>query len=281
MITQLWRGYFFASLSLLTARGGSPIDLAQTVEAFGMCGGSAGRAPAPPAWTDANDPAAVRPNTDMPAAAGTDTAPVASDRASASAAQQQGSGATSIFARLLHRNNAIRDFRAVFEQRLLSRGLNPPPPESGRVYYLRPYRMRWEYTKPEKKLAVSDGDTGWLFLPEEKRVLRMKIAASIGAEPLASLLSGSGDALKRFRAETIPSGKGEIALRLLPATPQQDFDAVEVRVDSATLTIREVHIVDPGGNRMIYRFSEMEENVGLPGTLFTFVPPPGVEVLDQ
>src|SRR2546425_12522807 len=46
--------------------------------------------------------------------------------------------------------------------------------ESGKAYFRRPGKMRWEYESPESKMFLSDGKKVWFYVPsdrsEERRV---------------------------------------------------------------------------------------------------------------
>lgn len=184
-----------------------------------------------------------------------------------------------LFARILRRNRAVRDFTAEFRQTLVPRGLAAPPTESGHVYYKAPRLMRWVYDAPERKLAISDGATGWLELPDEHRVIRVDLEESFGSGPVAALFSGGVEALGEFSVESMPAREGTIALRLKPRRPVDEFDSIELTVRADTLAILQVDIVDPGGNRMSYRFLDLRENVGLPATMFEYEPPDNYEVV--
>ena len=215
--------------------------------------------------------------------------------APASTVAQSDPSADALFVRVLERSAKVTDFRAHFEQSLIPHGLAAPPVESGEVYYQRPASLRWEYAKPERKLAVSDGHTGWLHLPAERRALRMNLDDGLAGGPVAALLSGGDASRKRFSTERIDSPPGQLRLRLVPREPAGStaagrdaisasifpFDAIELTVDEKTLRIVSVEVIDPGGNRMLYRFFAMKENIGLAPALFVFSPPPGVSVVPQ
>src|ERR1700756_5452436 len=64
---------------------------------------------------------------------------------------------------------AMRGISADFSQHYLDqtgRSFN----ESGHVIIKRPNKMRWDYTEPEKKLFVSDGQKLYLYVPCDKQV---------------------------------------------------------------------------------------------------------------
>jgi outer membrane lipoprotein carrier protein len=140
--------------------------------------------------------------------------------------------------------------------------------------------MRWEYEDPEEKLAISDGRRGWLYLPAEKRAMRVDLEGRLGGGPIAELLAGDPAALRAFGAEKLPADEGLVGLRLVPVSRAEEFESVAIWADSGTLRLSKVVVVDPGGNSMVYWFTEMEEDVGLSDALFSFDPPAGVEISD-
>ena len=71
----------------------------------------------------------------------------------------------------------LETLQAEFTQSLHSLALATPQRESGTLYVHRPSRMRWEYRKPEHKLAVVDGEHTWLYIPAEGQVFVGSLAA--------------------------------------------------------------------------------------------------------
>jgi outer membrane lipoprotein carrier protein len=194
-------------------------------------------------------------------------------------------GENALLGRILERARRVESFSSRFEQRLEPKGLPAPPVESGRVFYLRPDRMRWEYESPERKLAISDGKTGWLELPDEKRVVTIDLPADLRSGPLESLLSGRMDAAADFELVERPAsraadGAGPLLrrLRLTPRRRTESFDWMEIGVAPDTFLVREVVLEDPGGNRMTYTFSGLKEGAGGDPARFRYVPPAGYEV---
>src|ERR1700688_357879 len=92
--------------------------------------------------------------------------------------------------------------------------------ESGKVYFSRPGRMRWEYESPEQKLFIADGKTVWFFVPSDHTVTRapMKERAD-WRTPLVLLTS---DAKLTQLCDEIdlvgkaPDAQGHVILRCLP-----------------------------------------------------------------
>jgi len=172
------------------------------------------------------------------------------------------------------------DLEARFEQTLISGAFGAGVEESGRMLLERPGRMRWDYTDPEVKIALLDGDRTWLYLAEEQQLWegRLDEADSLlsmllaGDEPLASLFDAS-------LVTTPETGRGTYLLRLAPRNDAESFQEVVLTLRAPRFALEEIEVLDPTGNRMRYRFSEIERNRGLPPAAFRFETPAGTEIV--
>ncbi len=58
--------------------------------------------------------------------------------------------------------------------------------ESGRAYFRKPGKMRWEYEKPEKNLFLVDGKYAWFYTPVDRTATKMparKVTISVRRWP--------------------------------------------------------------------------------------------------
>ena len=81
-------------------------------------------------------------------------------------------------------------------------------------------------------------------------------------------------------AAELPLPEGTVVLELTPKRSDLEFQKLLLAVDPDRLQIRKLILVDPLGDRMSFTFSDMEEDIPLPDSLFRFEPPAGVEVVD-
>lgn len=188
-----------------------------------------------------------------------------------------------ILLRLEARLHRISTMKAHFVQTFASSGLGVPQAEEGTFMLQAPDLMRWEYEKPERKLAISDGKHTWFYLPEEKVVYRGSVEEWKEKGAFAVLVSG--ELSSKFEAVSASSGgtllPGRVLLELRPRGEPGDFTSVEVEIEPSTLEIASFTAIDAMGNRIGLALAGVEENVHLPDASFTFVPPRGVEVIDQ
>jgi outer membrane lipoprotein carrier protein len=200
-----------------------------------------------------------------------------------SQAQQQ--TAVELGTALQRRYATVRDFSADFVQTYRGGVLNRQMRDTGRVMVRKPGKMRWEYTTPEEKLFVSDGARVYWYIPQDKQVQVRAVPPDDQASTPALFLAGKGDITRDFTPALVerPAGYGEgtQALKLVPRTPQAEYDWLIIVVDPTTLSIRGLVTGDSQGGTSSFSFTNMKENVGLADKLFTFTPPRGVEVVNE
>ncbi len=165
-----------------------------------------------------------------------------------------------------------------FEQTMISGALGSGLVESGRMYVERPGRMRWDYLKPERKVALLDGGLTSLYLEEEQEMIEGRLEDE--SELLPELLAGQGRIAERFTASLLDSAvEGVYRLRLVPRGEGEPFAEVVLTLSAAQFAIEAAEVLDAAGNRMIYRFTDLRRNRGLPKGIFLFEPPPGTSIL--
>lgn len=175
---------------------------------------------------------------------------------------------------------SIRDFSANFTQSYRTGVLKTRTQESGTVAVKKPGKMRWTYTKPERKELVSDGRTIYWYVHEDKQVVQREAADSASTPDL--FLSGKGDIARDFtptHAETpIP---GAVALKLVPRRAEPEYEYLVVAFDPSSLQIRGLTTRDHQGGESAFTFSNMRENRGLSDKDFMFTVPRGVTVVND
>lgn len=173
--------------------------------------------------------------------------------------------------------DGTRDLQGHFRQVLLSGAMGAGLEESGTFYVERPGRMRWDYTDPERKMALVEGRQTLLYLEEDAQLFRGTLEGQ--GEFVPRLLAGEGRLSGLFVVEAeAPAGKGRTELTLLPREGSDWFEQVLLAVRSDNGAVVAAEVLDPAGNRMQYEFSELQRNAGLPVGVFYFEPPPGTEI---
>ncbi|MBZ2177037.1 MAG: outer membrane lipoprotein chaperone LolA [Acidobacteria bacterium] len=176
------------------------------------------------------------------------------------------------------RYNSVRTLELAFEQTYIAPN-RARRVESGSLRLRKPGRMRWEYTRPDGKLFVSDGSDYWYYSVLARRAEKMKLKEAEDIQAPLAFLIGRLDFQRDFGKFLIQPAAGMVTITAEPKNPQKSpFAQVGFTVgpDSriATLTIR-----NQDGATTIFQFSGEVRNPVLNDAIFTFVAPPGVEVV--
>jgi outer membrane lipoprotein carrier protein len=197
-------------------------------------------------------------------------------------ASEERLAARRVLERLDSRLATMRSMKGRFIQTFTSAGLGVPQAESGRFALLKPDRLRWDYTSPEKKTAVSDGDHTWLHVPEEGVVYRGTVKVWKRSSAFAILSGGRiSDTFEAVSVDAVTAArKGDLVLRLRPREADE-FTEVIIEIEPEGMVIRSVAGVDGMGNRITASFTDIEENPTFPADFFVFKPPPSAKVVDH
>ena len=175
--------------------------------------------------------------------------------------------------------DSSRDFTHTYEGGMLNTRLV----ERGTVLFKKPGRMRWDYREPERKLFVSDGERLYSYLPEDRQLIIGRLPDQDEATTPALFLAGAGNFVDDFTAafdviEDPPPDS--YVLRLTPTRVERDFEFLTLVIDARTLAIVRLVSHDLQGGRSTFLFSNLQENIDLSDTPFTFEIPPGTDVTD-
>lgn len=193
----------------------------------------------------------------------------------------QSEAPTDLAARIQQRYDTIRDFEADFVQNYQGGLLRTRTTEQGTVAIKRPGRMRWVYTKPERKEFVSNGQRIYSYIPADKQVIIAPMPSTDQTTP-ALFLTGRGHLVRDFTATAgdIPGGlPGLTAIKLVPRKPDPELESLVLGVDPKSLQIRQLVAVDGQGGRSTFTFNNLKENRNLSDKLFEFQVPRGVDVI--
>jgi len=178
--------------------------------------------------------------------------------------------------------NHLRTLQANFTE--IYRGSGIPREESGTLWLKRPGKMRWNYQQPRQKLFISNGKEAWFYVPGEQQARKtpMKKLEDLRS-PLGYLL-GKTKLQKEFEALSLapdvpPVNAGDTVLRGVPKFMQM-VNQVIMEIGPEGRIVRLV-VDGADGSTTEYRFEDQRENVEIADQQFHFIPPPGVQVIEE
>lgn len=177
------------------------------------------------------------------------------------------------------------DFQSSFKQTYTDIAAGESKSSSGKVYFKKPGKMRWDYNHakdPSKrdKVLVSDGSTFWIYEFEFQQVFKQCLSESQLPTSLRFLM-GEGDLLADFNVEFTPKSTAKRPeLKLVPKEPTSQYRELRFIIDPDTFQVIRTTIFDPYGNTNQIEFTRTKINNKLPDSGFEFKVPKGARVLN-
>lgn len=172
--------------------------------------------------------------------------------------------------------NTTKSFKASFHQTVTNSTFNKLKPKTskGKVYILKPGRMRWDYKNKSyrkksdprvSKSFISDGTHLWAVMHKNKQYYKENLQQS--TLPVAvSFLMGTGNLLKEFDAKLETPGKygskSDILLLLTPKKPSARYKKLWLVVDSKTFAVKQSVVLNSKGDTNSIRFSSVKIDDG-------------------
>ena len=189
-----------------------------------------------------------------------------------------GSALDQALQRLQERYESTRTLTADFRQTVESPTLAGTLESHGTVAFEKPNHMRWDYEAPDKQLIVGDGETLWIYQPDDHQVIKAPLGDAFRATTPITFLAGLGRLDRDFDASLERDEADEWVLHLVPKH-DAGIGALSLTVRKADATIAEARITDPVGTTTRLTLTGERRNVALDAALFRFTPPPGVDVV--
>ncbi|MEE2757387.1 MAG: outer membrane lipoprotein chaperone LolA [Myxococcota bacterium] len=174
-----------------------------------------------------------------------------------------------------------RDLKAEFQQTYTYTQMGRKQSKSGKVFFKKPSRMRWDYKQPVPQVFVSDGSVLWVYQPTDAQVFKQTLKNS--QLPVAlTFMSGRGELRTEFKAQLIePSTKADsYTVQLIPKKSEVNYKSVLLTVRKTDFSVLESVVVDPVGNENRLVFKKVVQNTDIPDRAFEFKVPKGVRVID-
>ena len=175
--------------------------------------------------------------------------------------------------------SGLASWSADFEQTIDDGHGNVLRSAAGRLYLQRPGKFRWDYSKPSEQLVLADGKQIWFYDKDLAQANVRGIDTSLASTP-ASLLSGSGSVSDQFNVTALPPSVGLTWYQLIPKHADTDFQVVRIGF-TKNGELASMFLADKLNQITQLMFSNSKRNDKFAPDLFTFVPPPGVDVIGR
>ncbi len=177
------------------------------------------------------------------------------------------------------RYQSINDLRANFVQ-LSSMKLGREERSKGEVFFKKPGKMDWQYTYPEPKRFVADGENLWSYEPAARQATVGDFSESFQTNLPVSFLIGIGKLHESFRAESICKSSRGLLLNLKPLHEDKSLEDFSLAVDEKSSDVIGAKVIDVGGNITTFLLLEPVYNSQIGPEHFMLEIPKGVDIID-
>ena len=178
---------------------------------------------------------------------------------------------------LQSRLNSIHTMSASFGQ-VVTAKQHEVSRSSGTMALSRPGHFRWQTKVPMKQLVIADGQHLWVYDVELEQVTVKKQEKGLGGTA-ALFLSGYNDTVTRdFEVTTYKEGTRDY-FDLRAKSNKANFQRVKLAFEGPMLT--GIELFDQLGQHTDVTLSKIKNNPTLASTLFKFITPKGVDVVEQ
>lgn len=148
---------------------------------------------------------------------------------------------------------------------------------SGVMQVKRQGLFRWETTSPMKQLIVTSGKTVWIYDPDLQQATRQTLDEQMSNTP-ALLLSGNSAQMMKSYKVTQPNSAVPYFV-LYPRAKDGVFESLAIRFENNVPS--QMVLSDSLGQQTTVNFTDAKLNPVIAKSQFQFVPPKGVDVIDQ
>ena len=199
-----------------------------------------------------------------------------------STAQSAGSP-SELIAEIQKKYDQTHSLSATFLQRTRSRAASMGTSAEGRLFFLKPRAIRWDYEQPRQQFVINE-DKAWLYVPEEETIYLYDAGQIINSPVVLSFFSGLGKLAEMFRITQLPTESGpppRHGLLLLPREAESPVSQIILWVDPQSYQVVGIQTEDPLGNINEITFTDIQVNPPLKPSSFALEVPEGVRLEHQ
>lgn len=201
------------------------------------------------------------------------------------AVSQSAPNPSEVMARVQEKYDRAGSFKTWFSQETRQPEARHGDKASGLMYFQKPSRMRWEYQKPvdQKKEVISDGQRVWIYIPDDALVMVYPLNQVLRSDLVLRFFSGIGDVQNDFQIswQRPPEPGANYVIKLEPFQRQAELQRLILTVDPYTHLVENLEFSNALGETTRFDFSGTTLGDKKPSKFFTFVPPPGVQVVRE
>ena len=149
---------------------------------------------------------------------------------------------------------------------------------SGEFVFERPGKFKWNYIKPYEQQVICDGQQVWIYDVDLAQVTTKAIDATFATTP-AMVLLGKEPVEQRFKVVAVGESDGLDWIELTAKQATSEFEQISLGFKLGELLVMKV--VDAFGQTTQLTFAGLDRSAPKQPISFSFIAPPGVEVVNH
>ena len=191
-------------------------------------------------------------------------------------AVSQESGAIAALAAILAQTNTLS---AEVEQLLIDQDGRELQETRALLRMEKPARFHWAVTQPYQELMVTDGSTLWRYEPDLEQVTIQPFENDLDRTPVMLLNGDAAMIAEAYDVSSTNMGGDLVRFILTPRNPDRLFESLSLTFKGPVL--EEMQFEDSLGQQTSLSFREVQRNVPLDASQFSFSAPAGIDVIDN
>ena len=181
----------------------------------------------------------------------------------------------------VEKHYSVSGFTANFSQTSSIKAMEITDSASGRAFFKRSGKMRWEYETPDRQIIITDGKTLWVFRPEDNQVMIGKAPSFFEGGKGFSFLSDMKVIREKFSMTLEKeTDDGFFVLKLLPREKALDIMEIHLWISRNTFDVVKILTYNSYGDETRIVFNNIQLKQDLDDSLFSFEISKGMEVLN-
>jgi len=181
----------------------------------------------------------------------------------------------------IEKRYVVPGFSAHFFQTSTIKAMQITDSASGKAFFKRPGKMRWEYETPDRQTIITDNETLWIFRPEDNQVMIGKAPSFFEGGKGFSFLSDMKLIKKKFSIDLEKKTEdGYYELKLLPREKAFDVSVIYLSISTKTFEVVRIITANSYGDETRIVFSDIQFIEKIDDSMFSFKLPQGIEVLN-
>jgi outer membrane lipoprotein carrier protein len=173
--------------------------------------------------------------------------------------------------------NHLTSLKTHYREHYSGMGMNRA--EEGILLLKKPGRMRWSYADPVGKVFVLDGKFAWFYTPGDPQVQRIPAKQLDDLRSPLRFLLGHTQLSKELEHIVVTPTATGFRIAGTPKGMAQRLKLLALTV-TATGSIQQMSLEEIDGSVTEFAFSDMQENMPVKDSDFTFTPPEGVTIVE-